>query len=172
MKLIFGMMTGLCVALSGCCAPVQPEGAALPGPAPEATAPTGAVGVPMEPGESGAEPTGNRASLSVVGAWSSPSCGERRYERRIQFTERGSFMAEDRVSPCPPNVVCIWSGIVFTTGTYTVEAGNLYLHPTQAGHGAGAHALPEMMFVDPATGAPMEVMSDGSRCVYVPFQGE
>ncbi len=83
-----------------------------------------------EPGP-GAGRQGNQsveAQRSVVGSWISPRGGaERAYERRITFERDGDFTMQDLVAPCPPDVQCIWSGIVGFEGTYRVRKGEVLL---------------------------------------------
>lgn len=105
------------------------------------------------------------SAAGVAGRWSSPSCGERTYERRIVLAEDGSFTAEDRVAPCPPNVRCIWSGIVVRRGRYSVAGGAIQLAAEGTGAGPG-QPLPGSLVID-ATGVPVEVLADGRRCPYV-----
>src|SRR5262249_19354608 len=54
------------------------------------------------------------------GAWISPSCGPRNYARSISFDAAGHFTAQDLISPCPRDVVCVWSGIIYHRGDYVV----------------------------------------------------
>jgi hypothetical protein len=64
---------------------------------------------------------------SLAGTWSSPRCGERGYERRIPFAADGTFRADDRISPCPKGVACVWSGIITRRGTYAVKGAAVKL---------------------------------------------
>ncbi|HSO00313.1 MAG TPA: hypothetical protein VLS89_18600 [Candidatus Nanopelagicales bacterium] len=101
---------------------------------------------------------------TVVGTWRSASCGERKYERVITFNADGSFAAQDRVSPCPPGVQCVWSGIVNRRGEYARSGDALTLRvvgqqPTQG------KPFPEKMVIDAASKAPAEE-ADGAMCVY------
>ncbi len=145
--------------LAGCANNPPPEGAPAPttdaaqaAPAPSAAPPTTA------PATAPAAPL-----PSVAGTWTSPSCGARTYERRLSLDPAGTFTAEDRVSPCPPNVACVWSGIVFTKGTYTLTPREIRLAAESTR--APAKPLPPTLAIDPATGAPVEA-EDGQRCVY------
>jgi hypothetical protein len=101
----------------------------------------------------------------VTGRWSSPSCGERTYERRIVLGVDGSFSSEDRVAPCPPTARCFWSGIVVRHGKYTIAGGTIELAAEGPSAGPG-QPLPSSLVID-ATGAPVEVLADGKRCPYV-----
>lgn len=92
---------------------------AVPAPAPE----------PVEAEEAQAEPDGPRVApgrFPTPSAWSSPACDERPYERQIRFDD-GRFAAKDLVSPCPPDKVCVWSGIIDRTGTWTLDRKQLRL---------------------------------------------
>jgi hypothetical protein len=139
-------------ALAGCAAqpPDSPPTPTAPGPTTQAPAPQPTTTAPAPGG--------------VAGKWSSPACGARTYERRLALEADGSFAAEDRVSPCPPNVVCVWSGIVIRRGHYAVASGAIQLAVDGTGAGPG-QPLPPALSVD-ASGAPVEIAPDGKRCVY------
>jgi hypothetical protein len=107
-------------------------------------------------------------AASVVGRWSSPSCGKRAYPRLLTFTAAGTFMAEDRVAPCPPGTQCIWAGIVFHKGQYSLSSGAITLTPDGARDTRG-EPLPTNMSIDPS-GAPVETGSDGKPCIYAAAQ--
>lgn len=75
-----------------------------------------------------AEPTASAAQPDVLaGTWTSPSCGERKYERELTFSADGTYAARDLVSPCPKGVACVWSGIVERKGTWTVSGADVAL---------------------------------------------
>jgi len=57
----------------------------------------------------------------VIGSWENGSCGDREYNRRINFLGSGSFTAIDAVAPCPPNAKCVWSGIIRWNGSWRLE---------------------------------------------------
>jgi hypothetical protein len=80
-----------------------------------------------EPGPAPSPPSSPPDPGAVVGKWSSPSCGERKYERWLDLEAGGRFTADDRVSPCPPGARCVWSGIVHREGTWKVEGGRVAL---------------------------------------------
>ena len=86
---------------------------------PEPAAPSPPVAPPPP------EPTAD--GTRFVATWTSPSCGERTYERRITLNPDFSFVGEDRVSPCPPDTTCVWSGIVNWTGTWSIDGPKLAL---------------------------------------------
>lgn len=142
------------VALSCACST-----ATAPPPA-EGTAPGATPAVSFK----GAAPSG--AAPGVAGSWSSPSCGPRAYERRLTLDPAGGLVAVDRVSPCPPSVVCVWSGIVARRGGYTVSGAMVrtVLISIDAGPGPG-QPLPAELEID-ASGALVEVTPEGARCVY------
>lgn len=99
--------------------PIEPEIPSADAPA----APSPAEAVPDS--STAAAPEATRHS--VVGAWSSPSCGERTHERFIHFTGEGRFSGEERIAPCPPDVACMWSGIHTFTGDWSVAEDTLTL---------------------------------------------
>jgi hypothetical protein len=102
----------------------------------------------------------------LVGSWISPSCGERTYARKIQFNSDGTFGAQDLVSPCPPDVVCLWSGILYHRGSYEVLENKIRLQLSEPRSRVPAWSFPTTLEIDPATGAPMEGSADGELCVY------
>lgn len=70
------------------------------------------------------------ATSGPEGAWSSPSCDARKYERQLTLSADGTFASQDLVSPCPPNVACVWSGIVVRKGTWKLVGSALTLSTT------------------------------------------
>ena len=113
--------------------------------------------------------TGEASSANpgkLLGSWVSPACGQRTYVRQIEFNPNGKFVAQDLVSPCPRDVVCFWSGIIHTLGSYRVEEGTIELRPDQPRSASGLPYFPRALQMDPATAAPVEVSPEGARCVY------
>lgn len=107
--------------------------------------------------------------LRWVGSWSSRSCGERTYERRLTLKEDKTFTAEDRVSPCPPKVQCIWAGIVYWSGTWATNDKGVLLTKTSGGKDPTKKANtdePVQLVWDKGASAPAEVGSGGAACVY------
>lgn len=107
------------------------------------------------------------APESLIGSWRSPSCGERTYERRFHFNPSKTFAAEDLVSPCPPDVVCFWSGILYYKGSYLVERTTIKLDISEPRTSPPAWPFPTELVLDPATGGPAEVTPEGKLCSYV-----
>ena len=142
-----------------------------PACSPAATAPEGSVSTTTTapPGTTAPPSTTPGGTTtpdgSITGAWRSPSCGDRTYPREIQFAADGTFQSADLVSPCPPNVACVWSGIVNRKGTFTVAAGKITLTPTEPG-GAQGRPLPTTLGIDPKTGAPFEQTDGSPACTY------
>jgi len=60
-------------------------------------------------------------TADVVGSWENGSCGDREYNRRINFLKSGNFTAIDAVAPCPPDAQCVWSGIIRWSGGFEVD---------------------------------------------------
>ncbi len=159
-------VVGLVVVLEGCdvnvtqTTPTASTGAPtsdISVPAPATTPPAPATSTPTAAPESS-----HQASVSpVVGGWSSPSCGDRKYTRTIRFDDKGGFAAQDLVSPCPPDAKCIWSGIVDRKGSYVAAGKQLKLTITNAPKGPGA-AFPETLELSPG---PTEKQG-GVTCVY------
>ena len=107
----------LLVACTRTTEPVEPDipVADAPPVSDPAPAPILSSDPPEVPAKGSTEPT-------IIGAWSSPSCGERTHERFIHFTADGRFAGEERISPCPPGATCMWSGIhTFSGSWHTVE---------------------------------------------------
>lgn len=104
--------------------------------------------------------------ISVVGTWSSASCGERSYARELVFVEGGSYVRLDLVSPCPPGTLCVWSGIVHFTGGWRLEGDRVRLiEEVQVGSGgpSGFVSRPEELVVD---GETLVAHVAGEDCVY------
>jgi hypothetical protein len=74
------------------------------------------------------------AAQALVGTWTSTSCGERAWPRVLTLASDGTWQGQDRVSPCPPGVTCMWSGIVEHRGTWqaTELAGAVRLEIEQS----------------------------------------
>ncbi|WP_437680529.1 hypothetical protein [Sorangium sp. So ce131] len=138
--------------------------ATAPEPSPTATAPTTAA--PTAPPTSSAPPAQAPGDEVLLGSWSSAACAPRKYERVFSFVKDGSFTAEDRVSPCPPKVACVWSGIVHHKGTFKRSGDTIALSVAETSQGRGAQPFPATLAVDPKTGVPAETGEDGKRCPY------
>lgn len=122
-------------------------------------------------------PTGAAGQESQwVGSWTSASCGDRKYVRQISLMPDKTFRAEDRVSPCPPKVTCVWSGIVVWSGTWALNDKGALLTKTTSGKGGpGATALPEgplQLVWDKAASAPAEQTAAGAACSYARVKDE
>jgi hypothetical protein len=162
MKTQLALFVSLLLPLTSACIIVQdPPRHRNPTPPP----PAGQTGANTPPPASPPPASPPPASANVTGAWVSPACGARTYPRKIQFDGKGGFESQDLVSPCPPKVTCIWSGIVLNKGTYAVEQGSIRLTNPQPGTGPKAQALPNALGIDAATAAPVEG-ADGAKCVY------
>jgi hypothetical protein len=85
---------------------------------------------PADPPEEAPEETPEEAT-TPVGGWSSMSCGERDYERRITLSDGGAFSGEERLSPCPPDVACVWSGVHRFSGQWTLSELTITLSVSQ-----------------------------------------
>lgn len=118
--------------------------------------------VDLPPAPSASEVPVSSREPDLSGTWSSASCGKRTYERIISVASNGTFVADDRVSPCPPGTQCIWSGIVHRKGTWKRVALTLALFPDEAVGGKQA-GEPFPSTLAPA-GAGIE---DDYGCAYV-----
>lgn len=59
--------------------------------------------------------------VDVIGSWENGSCGDREYNRRVNFLGSGNFTAIDAVAPCPPKARCVWSGIIRWSGSWDID---------------------------------------------------
>lgn len=150
-------------------APSEPSGSpAAPTPttqAPTVQAPTTqapAASGPTTPAQATTPAQGDEA---LLGAWRSAACGSRKYERVLSFAKDGSFTAEDRVSPCPPRVACIWSGIIHRKGAFKRSGDTVALSIAETSQGPAGQPFPTTLVVD-AAGAPAEAGEDGKPCPY------
>lgn len=164
-------LAALLAPLAACVVQNTPSGTpdATPIGEPPATATTPPAPPPTEPGPTSPPPqpttqTPPAGDASLAGTWVSPSCGDRKYERILTLGADGTFQAKDMVSPCPPNVQCIWSGIVDRKGRYTRSGDTLTL-AVEGPAGDRAKPLPATLTIDKATGAPAE-QAGGATCVY------
>ena len=64
---------------------------------------------------------------AVVGEWEGAPCEGRAYVRRVAFEPDGSFLATDRVAPCPPGASCMWSGILLWKGAWNRDGTRVVL---------------------------------------------
>ncbi|CAN92663.1 hypothetical protein predicted by Glimmer/Critica [Sorangium cellulosum So ce56] len=147
--------------------PPEPLSTAAPSaPAPQASATvTATTPAPATTARTATTAPGEEA---LFGTWSSAACGPRKYERRLSLAKDGSFVAEDRVSPCPPNVACVWSGIVHRKGAFKRADSTLLLSVSEGSQGPGAHPFPTTLTLDPSTGALAETGEGGAFCPYAP----
>ncbi|WP_437290349.1 hypothetical protein [Sorangium sp. So ce406] len=102
---------------------------------------------------------------ALLGTWRSAACAPRNYERVLSFAKDGSFTAEDRVSPCPPRVACIWSGIVHRKGAFKRSGDTVSLSVAEASQGPGGQPFPTTLTVD-AAGGLAETGENGKPCPY------
>ena len=103
---------------------------------------------------------------NLIGSWTSPSCGERTYPRKIQFDAAGHFAAQDLVSPCPPDVVCFWSGILHHRGDYQVLETKIKLELSEP-RTSTPRPFPEELLIVSSTGSLAERTPSGELCTYV-----
>lgn len=161
--------------LAAACTSAAPTGnpapVGTPTTSPDATStpppPTSATAAPTTSSATPAPGPAQTSNSAIVGTWESASCGKRKYARTIQFDAAGTFVGQDLVSPCPKGTACVWSGIVGTNGTFTVQADKVTLTLTEpVARPEMVEPFPATMTVDRATSAPIETLKDGTRCVY------
>ena len=94
--------------------------------------------LPVSPGPDPQETTDD-TGFDPAGTWTSGRCSDRAYRRELTLSPDNSFAAIDYVSPCPPGKVCIWSGIVNRSGTWSMRNNRLIeLSPTSPEERRGA----------------------------------
>lgn len=97
-----------------------------------------------------------------AGTWSSASCGDRKYERIITLAKQNTFQSWDRVSPCPANAKCIWSGIVERSGAWKMFNTKLTLEPSGDEQKAGVALPSSFTFEDNE----LSESANGTKCLY------
>ncbi|MEM9693757.1 MAG: hypothetical protein AAGA56_14505, partial [Myxococcota bacterium] len=66
------------------------------------------------------------------GSFLSAACESRSYPRHLELDlAKKQLSLEDRISPCPPDVACVWSGIVERQGSFTLMAPPAVGEPTR-----------------------------------------
>ncbi|MGK3995311.1 hypothetical protein [Sorangium sp. So ce1024] len=133
--------------------------------APTTQAPTTQAPAASGPTTPAQATTPSQGDEALLGAWRSAACGSRKYERVLSFAKDGSFTAEDRVSPCPPRVVCVWSGIIHRKGAFKRSGDTVALSVAETPQGPAGQPFPTTLTVD-AAGAPAEAGDDGKPCPY------
>ncbi|HJN76915.1 MAG TPA: hypothetical protein QGF58_23515 [Myxococcota bacterium] len=78
---------------------------------------------PPPPEATAAEPV----SHPVVATWTSGPCGDRGYPRELTFTPDFRYVGRDLVAPCPPDVTCIWDGVIEFGGSWSDDGPMLTL---------------------------------------------
>ncbi|MDX1650124.1 MAG: hypothetical protein R3263_09750 [Myxococcota bacterium] len=64
-------------------------------------------------------PDAPSAAVRLEGAWVAEPCGRRNYERRLELRSGGAARLEERISPCPPDARCVWSGVEVVQGRWS-----------------------------------------------------
>ena len=145
--------------------PVPPPTATPPPTVAVATA-TATATAPTTTATTTATATVDPSTAPWLGEWRSNSCGKRRYTRLLTLTADGQFSAQDRVSPCPPKVACVWSGIIDYSGSWRLEGNTMTLTHDPA-KSSGPKTIPLLTTLTWSAGdkAPSEA-SDAGRCLY------
>ncbi len=97
-------------------------------------------------------PSAHARQPSVEGTWTSSSCEARTYPRILRFGP-SEVQLEDRISPCPEGVTCVWSGVVHRQGTWQADGTRIQL--TWTGEADPRMAMPaptEFVLQDDAHG--------------------
>jgi len=108
--------------------------------------------------------TGAPAADAIAGKWVSPSCGGRKYAREIDLSAAGTFTSRDLVSPCPPKVACVWSGIVDRSGQWSRQGDKIVLTVDGGADQKPGVALPAELTLE--GGALVETEGGGVTCAY------
>lgn len=142
--------------LSGC------RGEGRKAPLPEATTtPTSTTATPSPPPTAGAPAP--KDEWGWAGRWINDKCGKREYRRVIELMSGGTVRGEDLVSPCPPNVACVWSGIVPFEGTWKLVGSKVVLELKKTAY--ETMDLPPLPTELTWSGAP-SAEENGVRCHY------
>ena len=64
-----------------------------------------------------------------LGLWTNSSCGERKYQRKVNFLGDGTFTAIDEVAPCPQGAQCVWSGVIHWGGLWKENGDLIEIEP-------------------------------------------
>lgn len=151
-----------CIALAAC-APVSGTVATDPTAGAPSVAPPSPPETPEATPLTGTAPTGPASVPAwLPGTWTSPACGERTWPREVDLQPDGAFSARDLVSPCPPGVRCIWSGIIDWQGTWRVEGDRVSLAVTPGRSPRSPTHVPQALGI-PAEG----VLEEASGCGYL-----
>lgn len=161
--------------LAGCPPPTAtgPDAGSGSGTTPTATAPTSGetpAPAPQPNGTAAPSPTSAPSGSADpqqarwVGNWSSPNCGERKYERVINLGPDGRFSAQERVSPCPAGTQCVWSGIVAYQGSWEAKGDGVTLTVSKQDNAPGKIALASALSWSAAANAPADAAD--ANCAY------
>ncbi|TNF27245.1 MAG: hypothetical protein EP329_19760 [Deltaproteobacteria bacterium] len=63
------------------------------------------------------------APAAAVGDWVTTD----RWEIQLQLLADGTVYQHDRISPCPPNARCIWSGVATNAGRWALDGDTITL---------------------------------------------
>lgn len=99
---------------------------------------------------------------AVEGNWFSSACGARKYGRNLSLNADGTFTSEDLVSPCPPKVQCVWSGIVNRDGKWKQNGTSVVLEPAASNQHAGEPLASPLSW----DGAALSEPGSEKTCVY------
>jgi hypothetical protein len=104
------------------------------------------------------------ATTAIVGAWEGAPCEGRGHVRLLTIDSDGTFMATDRVAPCPRGARCTWSGIILWKGTWRQRDHLVILDPDRSTR--LPDSVPDALLVEEGPRALTE--KRGSSCRYVP----
>lgn len=152
------------IGLAGCggpklTTPTDPSGE------PTVPLPTATAG-PSETPVATAASTASPATAGIDGAWTSPHCGSRTYER-ILTLGNGKYHARDEMAPCRPGTQCVWSGILERSGAYRIEGKELVLELEAEPSVPSIVPLPARLALDPGPVERPVGAADEPGCHYV-----
>lgn len=101
-----------------------------------------------------------------VGSWSSPWCGDREFERLIKLQKGGELRGEDRVAPCPAGSQCMWSGVIFWSGSWRVDGDYAILTEVSPPPGPVDAPRPKVLEWSEYADSPAERSPEGKLCAY------
>lgn len=138
-----------------------------PAAGPGADEPLGAADDPLAADPPASDAPGD---ADVEGVWLSDGCGPGRgWQRLLSFSADGTYAQQDYVAPCPPDVICVWSGIVLASGNWRLEGNDLILERTTLHPAEGPNAdvpVPDLFLHDAGEGWIFAERAADAECPY------
>lgn len=105
----------------------------------------------------------------LVGDWTGKGPN---WEVQFTFNKDYTFEKRDLVSPCPPNAVCFWSGIIFNSGAFQINTNDVELKFQTDSTFSGQVTFPKHLAVQRTCDGAVELvetLSDGTTITYIAF---